>query len=703
MRYRCFILHTMPRGETAKETSAGVAQHPRCVRRRSPAPVVGGALLLAGLAVLTGWLSFRSGGFLAGETAIAALLTLAGLLLWVMLSPQPVAGLGSAGMAGIAGFGLFATWTLGSAWWSDAPARAQIEFVRALLYLGAFALMACLPRGRANAAWLLRLVAGALALAVIAGLLGRLQPGLIEAAAARGEERLAWPLGYWNALGLAGTLAILAGLHLSSDLREARVVRVVSAAAIPALAVAVYLTLSRGALVAGAVGLGVLALLGWSRGMATALAAIVPFTVYALLRAYDAPALFDEIAGDAASERQAAALTTTVAIACAGAGLMRAAALALDARLQGSSLWRPWSGRRKAGALSLLTVAAVGTALTVGAVGLVERQWTSFTEAPTVEVTDQRDRLTQASANGRIEHWTVAVDAWREAPLRGTGAGTYVNTWALDRATRFSVLDAHSLYLEVLSELGVVGLATLGVALFTPLAALVRRRSEDRLLWTAVLALVLTWLVRAGIDWDWEMPALTLPIVALMGAACARDLPRVAGRYARSRTLRVLAGLALLLLMITPWRVMASQGHLEEALEAFQRGDCATTIDSSLSSIEALDSRPAGFELLGYCDARAGRTELGIRMLQAAVRRDPRSWEVHYGLGLVRGVAGLDPRPPLRRARRLNPLDPRIAEALERLDSDRPRVWRREAQRLPLIVPGRRTPAAGREQQGDAS
>ncbi len=73
---------------------------------------------------------------------------------------------------------------------------------------------------------------------------------------------------------------------------------------------------------------------------------------------------------------------------------------------------------------------------------------------------DLRTRLTSAVDNGRIDNWRVALDGFKAQPFHGTGAGTYRITWDHDRpAPPVKVNDGHSLYLETMSEMGVVGLA----------------------------------------------------------------------------------------------------------------------------------------------------------------------------------------------------------------------------------------------------
>jgi Flp pilus assembly protein TadD len=132
-------------------------------------------------------------------------------------------------------------------------------------------------------------------------------------------------------------------------------------------------------------------------------------------------------------------------------------------------------------------------------------------------------------------------------------------------------------------------------------------------------------------------------------------------------------------LALVPARMFLSEGPLRDSARAFARGDCATTIDRALDSTSALGVRPEPFVLLGYCDVRLGQTELAVRALTNAVRKDPGNWEGHYGLALVRAAAGRDPRPELRVAQRLNPLEPLVFRAQRLLATDDPQAWKRRA------------------------
>ncbi len=114
----------------------------------------------------------------------------------------------------------------------------------------------------------------------------------------------------------------------------------------------------------------------------------------------------------------------------------------------------------------------------------------------------------------RPSYWRVGWREYRDNPALGSGAGTYVRFWrGTQSPTGRIALDAHNLYLETLAELGPVGLALLVGALALPLLAIRRGGAA-----TVAGAAYIAFLVHAGIDWDWEMPAVT---VAALGCAAA--------------------------------------------------------------------------------------------------------------------------------------------------------------------------------------
>jgi len=225
-----------------------------------------------------------------------------------------------------------------------------------------------------------------------------------------------------------------------------------------------------------------------------------------------------------------------------------------------------------------------------------------------------------------------------------------------------------------------VGLLFLVIALATVLIQLARGiRGPNRALFGAFLATAIAWAIHAGVDWDWEVPAVTLFLFAVGGAALARPATRLAGRPSVSLPIRLAAIVPLVALALIPAHISVSQTNLQRSVDAFDDGDCGRAVTSARSSISALDGRPEPHEVLGYCSLQAGRGRQGLAEIQKAVDRDPRNWEYRYDLALARGASGLDPRPAARAALLLNRFEPLTQEAVRRFRSASPRRWKRTA------------------------
>jgi hypothetical protein len=300
---------------------------------------------------------------------------------------------------------------------------------------------------------------------------------------------------------------------------------------------------------------------------------------------------------------------------------------------------------------------------------------------------DFRRRLTDPGNNGRLVVWRVALTGYRDHPVRGQGAGTFALEWDLLRGPRnqYVVTDAHSLYVEALDELGLVGLCLLALVILLALGRFAwLARGPDRALYAALAAVGLAWALHAGVDWDWEMPAVTLWFFAAAGLALAAPAREGQTRWELPRLGRVVVGIACLLLAVTPARIARSESRLQDARRAFAAGDCTRAIDRALAATSDVDARPEPYEILGFCDVRSGYGPLGVRAMEHAVQRDPRNWELRYGLALVRGAARLDPRPAAAEAVRLNPRAPLAQLAVRNFATSSPGEWERQARRAPL-------------------
>lgn len=671
-------------------------------------------LVVAGLlpAAIIVYLAFQSGGSPPGIPAMAATLLLLLLAIRALVAPNSVRLPSLPGIVCACALAAFAFWELASGSWSDSPARAVIDFSRTSLYLVAFVFFATLPQLRRS--WVLRSVALGLAVVAVVALATRLRPDLFPTEATLSPGRLSYPLTYWNALGLSVACAIVLCLHLTSDGREPWPIRILAAALLPALGVTVYLTGSRGGMGCAALGVALYVVLGRPRGLVLGLLAAAPASYLALRTAYDATALIGEDPTGAAARAEGRELVGVVLEFGLLAAALRALFVPFDRHLLALRLPRASATLRRVALGSAVAVLLVG-AVAAGAPAKVKDEADSFlNDQPTSRRSeDPRDRLTNFSSPGRVEHWRVLLDASRDHRVRGDGAATFELTWNRDRRGPSQVTEAHSLYVETLGELGIVGLALLTAALVAALAGIVLSARGRRPVAAAAGIVVLMWMGHAGIDWDWEMPAVTFPIFVLAGACAAQrrrpkrtetaaetetetaaEPPRRRAKLARLRVPAVVLG--CLLLAIVPARTALSQARLDRAVDAYNEGDCRVAVDRATAARSALGSRPEPSVLLGLCAARAGKRTEAVAEIQKAIGDDPAAWEHHYALALVIGATGGDPRPALRDARRRSPLDRRVTELGQLLRSEPRLRWPAVCRDFAPVVSGfERAPIGG--------
>lgn len=641
---------------------------------------------------LTIYLGFDGGGYFPPATGVACGAVAVALVLRLTLAERPLEGFGlSAGL--IAGaIALFGVLSLVSSSWSDSPARAVAEFDRALLYLLMFSLLATLPRAPATARLVLFGVAAGATFVCLGGLLTRVLPDVFPIAPNVLDQRLSYPITYWNGLGLLAAISIVFATHLACSVREHPAARVAGAALLPLLAATLYFTFSRASIVVMVIGVVAYVLIARPRGFLPALAAVLPTTTIAVAWSYEAELLARPNPTTASAVDQGQEVFIVLVLCALVAGAARYALLywGADERLAVIDVSRQTRKRVTAIVAGVLILAAGTAWIAFDVNDRISRQYAKFKEGDVIRASeDARERLTAVGNNGRIQHWEEALDAFADNPLKGTGAGTYELTWAQSRPSEFTVRDGHSLYLETLSELGLIGGALLIITLGGILVGLaLRAGGHDRALWTAMFVAGGVWALHAAQDWVWELPSVTVWLFAAGGIALARPPGAEATRIAAPpRLARVIAGIVVLALAVTPVLNAIADARLRDSVSAFKAGDCQTAIDHALSATSALGARPEPYAILAFCDVRLGKLALADRMMRNAIDRDPNNWVYHYGRGLVLGAQGQDPRKEIAEARRLNPREPRAIEAEEAFAStDDPEKWKRRAlkARLPI-------------------
>lgn len=399
-------------------------------------------------------------------------------------------------------------WTLLSILWAPVAGGAYHAGQIVFLYAGGLLAAALLLR-EPGARRLVEpaLVGGAL-IVVGYGVSERLLPGLLQfARSVSAQGRLEQPLTYWNAMGELAALGLVLSARLLGDGTRQPVMRGLAAASAAPLGLGLYLSFSRGALFACAAGLVALVVAAPKRPQLEAI--VLAIGAGALASAAAAP--FGGVTSFAGSlstrEWQGAVvLALLVIVAAASAGVAYRRTL----RAPPTQLRLP----RRAGWLVLAVICA-GLALAI-VVGSKETSRRPLSGGASRYATLQ---------SNRYAYWRVAFRAFASEPVRGVGAGGWSVWWLRYRTVDDFARDAHSLPLQTLAELGLVGVLWLA-AFFGGvwLAALAAYRSNAALAAGPIAGFV-TYAAHAPLDWDWEMPAVTLVAIVLAGALLAQAQP----------------------------------------------------------------------------------------------------------------------------------------------------------------------------------
>ncbi|HEX8855081.1 MAG TPA: O-antigen ligase family protein [Thermoleophilaceae bacterium] len=470
------------------------------MRPRTLIAAAGAALLLAGPVAL----AFYSGGFFTEPRLVAALAAWLLVLLLAIAGPAPVPR-AFPGWLAVSGLALLTVWSAISISWAPLRGPALESVERLLLYLGALLVGIGVLRDRRALRAVEPAVAAGAAIVIGYGLSGRLLPGLIHLAhSARAGGRLEQPITYWNAEGALAAVGFVLCARIAGDPSRRPVTRALAAAATAPLGAGIYLSYSRGAIAAACVGLVLLVALAAGRAqLRAALVALVTGVVAAACSsAFAGVASLHGSLGD--RERDGALMLVILVVLAVVAALVTLG--------RGGLRDEPLPGGRRLAAVAFAAVGLVAVGLAVG--GLQEK--VSAADLATAKAT----RLTTVESN-RYEYWRLGARAFADHPFGGLGAGGFRTYWLNHRPIKETVQNVHSLELETAAELGVPGLLALG-AMLTGVGLAARRALErERALAVGVTAAAVVWLLHASIDWDWQLPAVTLPAITLAGALIA--------------------------------------------------------------------------------------------------------------------------------------------------------------------------------------
>jgi O-antigen ligase len=223
------------------------------------------------------------------------------------------------------------------------------------------------------------------------------------------------------------------------------------------------------------------------------------------------------------------------------------------------------------------------------------------------------------------------------------------------------VINAHSLFVETLAEVGVVGLALLAALFVLVLGAALTLAigSRARVPASAAAAALLAFTLSANVDWIWQMPVLPTAFLLLAAAVLAPETRRAVA----SRTMfvvrigMVLTALACLVAIGIP---LATAAAVRQSQQAATSGN--TTLAFAYARTAARLEPGAATPQLQEALVLELRHDLPDALVAAdrATRNEPANWSTWLILSRLQAESG-HARAALaayRRARADNPRSP---------------------------------------------
>lgn len=572
-----------------------------------------------GIAALAGWaaLALTGGGIDLGNlgggwgpAGLAGALVVGPALVLVLLWRDRGGVWDGRTSVAVGGLAALLAWSALSILWASAPDLAWLSTNRTGLALAALVAGIVVARRIEQAPQRLAIGVALGAAPVLAWALAvRVIPDL--ASPLDDTARLAAPLGNANALAAFAALALPGALILVASRGRGRDVTL---ALLVAALLVVVLTGSRsGALAAGAT----LACAVWLlprraqvlAAIGAAVIGVVPAAVYALTadaltaKPFPAPALRRD---------EGLVLGALFLAGCA-------VALAVRPYLIGAARAADRAARSRGGRLVIAGALIAIAALVV--VAVVRSDATAQ---------DGAGRFVSGDTNNRTAWWGEAVRGAADAPLIGHGAGSFPLTHLAERemdSPALLVRQPHQLVLELLTELGIIGLVCAVVAL---VGVMLAARSGRRGVGPAV-CLTIPFLLPAQLDLTWTVPAVTLPALAAAGVILGTAASRPAGARGGAVRIAIAAALAVALAVggaltwaakeaaftanlaagrgdvaaayadaarATDRNPLAIQGLLVEARVALSSGDAARAMAAATRATERQPENPAAWECL---------------------------------------------------------------------------------------------------------
>ena len=649
----------MQRTEPESGGSTPATDPPAAGRRGAFDLYESGAIGIAVAAIASAifiWWAWKDGAYFGVVFFPGAIIFYAALILLAIGVPLRIKLDGPARVALLA-ISALAVWTLLSILWTDSNNGVVQDGERALLYATVFALglWACRLGDRRHLTALAAVAAcgGAIGIVIILTLAGGTNVSEYFQ-----DATLRFPIGYRNAEAAFLLICLWPTLALAAEGELPWQLRALLVGSATMLLELVVLAQSRGSLPAAAIALAVFIVLSPHRLRAAVYLALAAVPILPVM-----PTLLDLF--QHGQDPQLVPLMRDAARAIALSSLASIALAAVCLRVVGPRLnlgerRERWIARVLA-AVAITAVVAGSTVFLAqrgGPIHFIDQRASEFGALGYPDLSKQGARFGTNVGSNRHDFWRVAWDEFGEKPIAGGGAGSWQFAYLDERRSGESPKDPHSAEFLFLSELGIVGFALFAAFAVAATWAGLRTRSRgasEAMLATGALTSGAYLLVHASYDWFWHYPAVTAPVLFLLGAAAAPGLPTGNWRIGGWQRGAVAGAVALALLLAVP--LFLSQRYANRAYGEYPQDPAAALSDlDRAADLNPYDPQPLYAK--GVIESRGGQSAAATVSFRDAIDRQPINYAGHYFL--ANELQRSDPavaRAEVSEAMRLNPFD----------------------------------------------
>nr|MBA3433138.1 hypothetical protein [Actinomycetota bacterium] len=248
--------------------------------------------------------------------------------------------------------------------------------------------------------------------------------------------------------------------------------------------------------------------------------------------------------------------------------------------------------------------------------------------------------------------------------------------------------DAHSLYLETLGELGLVGFILVLALALAGVAVGVRRSlqssGEPRVTTAALTSLFVAYAAAAGFDWIWELTAVSVvgmvALALVSGPATGVYKPLRSARPAESADwtsrrrfgLGLLTGLTAWLLIVAQAIPLLADREVARSQAAVDGSDPGKAMDAAEVARDIQPWASTPYLQLALVSEVQGDVEGARTWIEKAIERDARDWQLWLVSARLETKLGHvdEADRSLRRATELNPRSPLFTGLEDEATSD---------------------------------